>query len=62
MIDHLSAVETSSEALPTDVVSFSFRVSRDLRKRANRASAELEISIQQLASEALDHHLKRLGF
>ncbi|MGH9022669.1 MAG: hypothetical protein ACRDV9_06165 [Acidimicrobiia bacterium] len=43
-------------------MSLSFRASRTLRKRANRASAELEVSIQQMASEALDGYLRRLGF
>lgn len=58
----LSEVPSREEQLPDELVSFSFRASRALRKRTNRASAELEVSIQQMASEALDSYLRRLGF
>lgn len=50
------------DQLPEELVNFSFRATRALRKRVNRASAELEVSIQRMATEALDDHLRRLGF
>lgn len=46
----------------TELVQFSFRAPRELRKRANRASAELEIPVQQLVSDALDRYLTDQGF
>jgi hypothetical protein len=45
-----------------DLIQFSFRAPRELRKRANRASAELEIPVQQLVTDALDRYLKDRGF
>jgi predicted HicB family RNase H-like nuclease len=46
----------------TELVQFSFRAPRELRKRANRASAELEIPVQQLVSDALARYLTEHGF
>ncbi|MGH9023469.1 MAG: hypothetical protein ACRDV9_10285 [Acidimicrobiia bacterium] len=43
-------------------VQFSFRTTRELRKRANRASLELEVPLQELASEAIDEYLKARSF
>ena len=61
-----TAVEQSTPrphpAAETELVQFSFRAPRDLRKRANRASAELEIPVQQLVSNALDRYLTEQGF
>jgi hypothetical protein len=53
---------TGADAAQLDLVQFSFRAPRELRKRANRASAELEIPVQQLVSDALDRYLKHHGF
>lgn len=46
----------------SDLIQFSFRAPRNLRKRANRASAELEIPVQQIVTDALDRYLKDRGF
>lgn len=46
----------------SDLIQFSFRAPRNLRKRANRASAELEIPVQRLVATALDQYLKARGF
>lgn len=45
-----------------DLVQFSFRAPRELRKRANRASIELEVPIQDLVSQAVDEFLRERGF
>ncbi|MGH9023385.1 MAG: hypothetical protein ACRDV9_09860 [Acidimicrobiia bacterium] len=45
-----------------DLVQFSFRAPRELRKRANRASIELEAPIQDLVTQAVDEFLRERGF
>ncbi len=61
----IAAVEQSTprpRPTETELVQFSFRAPRELRKRANRASAELEIPVQQLVSDALARYLTERGF